>query len=303
MRHTRLYGAVLAVLVLLALGYYAFFDPYSSRVTKLRVGDLVSAASTPADIAKARYLLSPNNGGGIYADGRLTYADYALDQSIVIDVVREGEAEAKVRYEPLTFTREVVINGARAFSTTLDIRHLVLAPDGSRAAFAVREAGASTILPQSWSVRVVNAASGAEDRIEGFAAVFLDSETLLVFRAGGAYLRDAASGEETQVSAVPFEAAFESLSLDRGSSRIAWITPFGRAFVYDVIRGASTALLPIAEVAGARGSVTLTKENLYVLAPTEDGGAKLLGREVFAEGDLVTIRSFGSAVGVTKLLP
>lgn len=295
------------VLVIVAVGaglYYFLVDPYMSRVIQLKLNDFAHSASIPEDLAEAKYLLSPQNGGGVYVHGELMYPDYVETGSIVTDMAIVGETEAKIRYEPVKRTHELVVNGQQLFSHPQVLRHLFLSPNGTHLSLAVMDGeGATVNAPESWTLRVIHTETGEVTEQEGFAGVFVDDNTLLVFRAEGVYGVDLSTGEEVVVSEAPITGAYTSLSFHKETSKIAWMTPFGTAFVSELLREPSLTILPIAQFAGAQGPLTLTEENLYILVAEERGGTRMFQQPIFSEAGATLVRAFPEILGMAKLIP
>jgi hypothetical protein len=297
-----------AVAVLVAIGlvvaalYFAFVDPYWSRLIQAKATELVSPA--PADLADARYLLEPGNGGGEYAGGRLDYSAYAADGSIVLGIASASGTDAKLLYRQRTNTFDIVVNGETLVSSPAYKRSLAVAPDGSMIAYAECE----TVQLVSACFKVRAAAVGGGEATEagsGAAAEFLDAHTLITLGADGAFAVDLSTGEATAVmpEAPPFLSADLHVVRSPSGSKVAWAHEhgdFSGAEVYEVTSGASWSFAPVASFTGVRGSIALTDENLYEARPTEDG-TQLIQRSLAPASEPKVVRSFPGILAVSYL--
>lgn len=261
--------ALLVIVLLIGAGaYYYFADPYASRLLQARVGDFMHAAATPDEIEHAAFVLSANNGGGIYQQGKLIYDDYVADGSIVTDLALAGTSKAKTVFQPTTETSSVFVDDEQVYSSLGTIQSLAISPDAAHIAFATLSESMEG-LTANWQVVVIEVATQETVTMPGLAVTFLDNETPLVIREDGAYAVMLGSGEEYEFIAEEFTSSDVLLARASDADRLvvsqaSQETHYSAVYELDYIdsRWVATELNRFDSVAT---DVAVTHEGLYLL--------------------------------------
>lgn len=289
-------GAVIAGL------YFFIVDSYTSRVSQLMLNNALSGAATPDELADASYLLTSPNGGGLIREGKLAYDDYAHDGSLVLDIARAGGVEARLVYVPQSESYEIRVGEKSYITSNLLKKNLFLSQDGTRAAVSVSATTYGTPNPADWKVVVIDFASGEMWDVAGFAAAFKDGTDLYVFRDDGVYAVAYEEGTGSKLLEMPTPYVYRSIAQDESGTKLAWATLGDEAFVYERNDNPETPLLPVFSKRGIFGSIALTSENLYDLAPKKGGGTALIRYGLFSD-QVETVRSLPTILAISKLLP
>lgn len=295
----------LGVVVLVVVGlYYLFIDPFTSRLVQARAGEVL-AGTPPKDLADARFLLTPSNGGGIYTAGGLMYEEYVKDGSIVADIAGTEEMLATIAYAPDGLTSKVSVNGNVVVSSESIKRSLTLSPSGAYVAYSEKDPGTEAYQHEQWRVQVVEVATGLATAYEGFAVVFVSDKEVLVTRVDGVYGITLESGEDVKLVDKIFTVPHKtSIAMSDTFDTFAWIEADGdvrRAKTYSVRFSPDWFVAETGSFEGMYGSIAVTQDHLYVLS--QKGEAVELLQYPVSGGEAESIRTFPKILSVNKLLP
>jgi hypothetical protein len=304
---------VLAILIVIGLVlaglYFYFVDPYMSRLLQARVGDFMTKNSLPEDLGGAAYLLSPLNGGGVYADGELDYSEYAADGSITMELASASGVEAKIVYRQYTSLIDVVADGTVLLSSNELKRSLAVSPDGTKVAVAVCKERDRQAPIDCWHVVVIDINSKESSTLgAAVATTFLDDGTVLALNPNGGFAVDIASRSSSSLFSdiPPFISTATYLARSEDGSLLAWAEQIGplsfdAAAVYAISRDPSWKAEKIASFRGITGPVALTNENMYEIA-YEDGKSVLAQHPLDGSPER-TVRVFPSILSLAQLIP
>lgn len=282
--------------------YYYFSEPYYSRLLQFKTSDLMNSFSPSDDLQDAAYLLNSDNGGGLYRGGKLSFADYVTDRSIVRDFVYEKSVEAKLRYSYALKGNELVVNDKVVAQVPIGSRGLFLSPDAAYVGVASPKKENVTQSPEHWELRLAEVSTGKVSIIEGFAAVFENNTGLIAFRGDGIVRIDLATNEQTILREEKIFVPHVSVVFDRENSRLAYSTIAGDVFVEELNTSLSPMLLPIGKFTSAPGSVALIGSGVYIVSENEHGGTSIVRFGLF-DGTKNVVRELPPILQLEKILP
>lgn len=304
-KHLLTVSFIALTLIIGAGLYFSFVDPYASRVIQARITDVFGKASMPEELKDAAYLLTAQNGGGMYsyADKTLSFADYERNGSIVVDVAVFGGMTAKLLHNPVTDTHDVLVGDAILLSSALVKKFLFASKDGSRISVAVKDPEGAVTDPASWNVVIIDRASGAFWGVPAFGAVFLDPDTVLAFRADGVVAVDYETGEEVKYLDSPIILTHHAIAQSEDRTKIAWTTHDAEAFVYELSDSEHYPIRKIDAFFGVLGGIALSNEHLYELRRTKSGGTDVIQYTLRGDGSSRIVRSVPPILAIKKLIP
>lgn len=291
--------AVLVLLVLIA-GYAAytwFFNAKSARLAQLQWGDL-AAWFGPSDARGGSFLLTLRNGGAVYANGALDYAEY-LEGRLSVDYDRSGSAQALITYaKDAAMPYALTVDHAERVRSASPLQSVSLSPQGSAFAYA-RLVAPEAVLNDlgSWEAVLVE---GEETRSLGaaFLVAFLGGDALALTRENGISI--------VGTDGAPRMSIARAFSLPTGvrmaaseDGKMLAVAEEGKADVYAIDVSAGSIQKIFATGVGAASSIEVTKDALYAVVQNEDGSSSLV-RHAF-DGTTKVVRSFGPAVSIAKI--
>jgi len=299
--------ALLVIIGLLGTGfYYYFFDPYASRLLQARVGDFLTQDALAKELEAATYLLSIENGAGIYHDGALVYDDYIADGSFVADIAYAGTISAKILYRPNSGLSDIVVDGRTVLSSKEGKKSIALSPDGTSVSFVSVEGDGR----KGWedvSTHIINLGTGIETVTPGVSPVFLDNQTLIVFLKDGAYVVPLDGEEPTQVATENFSSVNILAARSADGMRIAFAERAGatsRVGVYQIMKNELS--WSVSEVAGLESyvvSVAVTDNTLYLVKGDGKGSVGLFSLNLDVAGEYpVLVRVYPNILKPVKII-
>lgn len=300
-------SVIKAIIIIAVLGavvaglYFLFIDAYISRTAQFKLNDIFSSSSIPEELSGAHYLLTPLNGGGIYTPEGLVYADYVTDGSLVLDYAEAGDTTSRLVYSPSTQMYEIRIGESVFLASELAKKSLFLSEDGMRVSVAVSKNRYGTPEALEWSTLIFDLTTGETWEVEGFSGVFKDKNNIYAFRADGVYLVEYETEVEVLILEQSTDYIYRSIGQNEERTKLAWVSFGNEAHVYELNESPVVQLVSLFSKVGIFGTIVLTDNNLYDLAPKESGGTTIIRHGIFT-GDTEQVRSLPGILSVSKLL-
>jgi hypothetical protein len=286
-----------AGIILLALiaAYLFFVQPHTSRALQMAWAEL-TAGAFPDDLAGASYLLTPENGGSVHAQGTFGFmAPYGAD-IVVTDMTKTADHTASIGVDKKTGDSIVFLDGAPLVSSETEKRRIALSPSGHAVMFAEKRGS-------EWEVVRVDANGVVRDAGPGFGGVFLSDETTMQIGAEGASAMDWVFGESTGSSTM--ETMTEDFFIAQSADRSEFVVrdPASAFVVVYRVSGTEPFALSMADFFRAGpGHLALTKDAVYVVANT-DSGSTITRHSLDRSQEAEDVLRLPSALRISKLLP